>query len=51
MTAVPLKVGARIMVRGIPCTVYKVRPACTVDVLSDDGKQAFRVSGVRTVAP
>lgn len=41
-----MKVGAVVVVYGVRCVVFKVRPFGTVDVLSLDGKQAFRVSGL-----
>lgn len=40
------QVGARIIVRGVPCTVFKVRAFGTVDVVSDCGKYAWRLSGL-----
>ena len=41
-----LKIGSSITVRDIACTVVKVRPFGTVDVVSVCGKYAFRVTGL-----
>ncbi len=39
-------VGQPITVRNVPCQIVKVRPFGTLDVVSLDGKNAFRVSGL-----
>lgn len=47
----PARVGDRVIVRGVACVVYLVRPAGTVDVEAVDGSgRCWRVSGgvVRT---
>lgn len=41
-----MNVGDKMIVRGIKCIVFKVRPMGTVDVVSLDGKHAWRVSGL-----
>jgi hypothetical protein len=41
-----VKIGDQMTVRGVRCVVFKVRPFGTIDVVSVDGKQAFRVSGL-----
>ena len=40
------KVGQRVVVRGVDCEIVKVRPFGTIDVVSLDGKYAWRVSGL-----
>lgn len=40
------KPGMTMTVRGIVCRIVKVLPAGTVEVVSLDGRQAFRVSGL-----
>lgn len=40
------KVGDHVNVRGVPCEIFKVRAFGTVDVVSLDGKRAWRVSGL-----
>ena len=40
-----MKVGSLLMVYGVRCRVFKVRPFGTFDVVSLDGKRAWRVSG------
>jgi hypothetical protein len=40
------KLGQRITVRGVICTIVQVRAAGTIDVVSLDGKHAWRVSGL-----
>lgn len=39
-------VGQPITVRNVPCQIVKVRPFGTLDVVSIDGKHAFRVTGL-----
>lgn len=40
------KIGQWMMVRGLRCTITKIHPFGTVDVVSSDGKRAFRVTGL-----
>lgn len=40
------RVGDRTTVRGVPVEIVKVRPFGTIDVVSLDGKHAWRVTGL-----
>ena len=46
-----LKKGDVIVVRNIPCEIVKVWPFGTYDVVSRDGKNAYRVTGLYGVGP
>lgn len=39
-------VGMRVTVHGTPCRIFKVRPAGTIDVVSLDGRRAWRLTGL-----
>lgn len=41
-----LTVGAPFDVRGVACKITKVWPFGTIDVVSLDGKSAYRVTGL-----
>lgn len=45
------KKGDVLVVHGKPCTIFKVWPFGTYDVLSLDGKNAYRVTGLYGAAP
>lgn len=40
-----LKIGSRLRVYGHWCTVYRLRPLGTADVVSDDRRHYWRVTG------
>ncbi len=40
------QVGQIIKVHGQDCRIFKIRPFGTVDVVTLDGKRAYRVSGL-----
>jgi len=42
----PPTIGQIIEVRGVLCTIIRVRPFGTVDVVSLDGQHAWRVTGL-----
>lgn len=46
-----LKKGDIIEARGVACRIFKVWPFGTYDVVSLDGKHAFRVTGLYGVEP
>lgn len=45
------KKGDVLVVHNMACTIFKVWPFGTYDVLSPDGKNAFRVTGLYGVGP
>ena len=39
-------IGDKTTVRGVSCTIVRIHPMGTVDVVSDCGKYAWRISGL-----
>jgi hypothetical protein len=42
------KIGMVIIVRGVPCRIFKIHPFGTIDVMATDGSElCWRLTGLR----
>jgi hypothetical protein len=42
----PPKLGMIVTVYGVKCRIFKVHPMGTIDVVSIDGRRAWRITGL-----